>query len=250
MPAALAAAQMMRNSGTLGEPSASMSASRGVSGRSLRRLLDVRVGVVERADQLGQDARVGGVELLPDARELDRRAQALEEDVGVADAGGRVGVELEELDVVALEEGVEAADAHGAGEARLDADQRVLGVGELELLAERRLGRVGVAEAVEDPAQDGDRVLDAAHLAGGDEVRHQHERDRLPGEDHVVLVEPAGDLGLEVGAVVAELRELDEVLELEVVDVVDQCGFDLIAAPPWPRRLRLRGRSRAGRRAA
>ena len=36
IPAAAAAAQMMRNSGTLGEPSASTSASRGVSGRSVR----------------------------------------------------------------------------------------------------------------------------------------------------------------------------------------------------------------------
>ena len=110
------------------------------------------------------------------------------------------------------------------------------------------VGGVGVAEAVEDLAQDRDRVLDAPHLAGGDEVRHQHERDRLPGEHHVVLSQPARHLGLEVGTGVAELGELDEVLELEVVDVVDQCGFDLIAAPPWPRRLRPRGRSRAGRR--
>ena len=73
------------------------------------------------------DARVGGVELLAHAGEVDRRAQALEEDVGVADGG--VGVELEELDVVALQGGVEPADAHGPREAGLDADQLVLGVG-------------------------------------------------------------------------------------------------------------------------
>ena len=122
----------------------------GVDEREPRRLrqvgaggADVRVGLAQRRDQLGQDRRVGGVELLAHAREVDRRAQALEEDVGVADAGGRVGVELEELDVVALQEGVEPADAHRAREARVDADQRVLGVGELELVAEcaRRSGR-------------------------------------------------------------------------------------------------------------
>ncbi len=109
---------------------------------------------------------------------------------------------------------------------------------------------VGVAEAVEDAAQGGDGVLDAAHLAGGDEVRHQHERDRLPGVDHVVLMQPVRDLGLEVRAVVAELGELDEVLQLEVVDVVDQCDVDLTVAPPEPRHLRPGGRSRAGPRAA
>jgi len=37
-----------------------------------------------------------------------------------------------------------------------------------------------------------------------------------------VLVEPARERGLEPGAVVTELGELDEVLKLEVVDVVDQ----------------------------
>ena len=90
--------------------------------RPLRQLgpggADVRVGVEQRGDQLGQDRRVGGVELLPHAREVDRGAQALVEDVRVADAGGRVGVELEELDVVALQERVEPADAHRAREAR------------------------------------------------------------------------------------------------------------------------------------
>ena len=53
-------------------------------------------------------------------------------------------------------------------------------------------------------------------------MRHQHERDRLAVEDHVVLVEPGLELGLEPGAAVTELGELDEVLQLEVVDVVDQ----------------------------
>jgi hypothetical protein len=37
-----------------------------------------------------------------------------------------------------------------------------------------------------------------------------------------VLVEPGLDLLLEARAGVAELGELDEVLELEVVDVIDQ----------------------------
>jgi hypothetical protein len=37
-----------------------------------------------------------------------------------------------------------------------------------------------------------------------------------------VLAEPGLELGLEPGAVVTELGELDEVLQLEVVDVVDQ----------------------------
>jgi hypothetical protein len=37
-----------------------------------------------------------------------------------------------------------------------------------------------------------------------------------------VLVEPGLDLLLEARTRIAELRELDEVLQLEVVDVVDQ----------------------------
>jgi hypothetical protein len=53
-------------------------------------------------------------------------------------------------------------------------------------------------------------------------VRHEHERDRAAVEDDVVLGEPALDVGLELRARVAELRELDEILELEVVDVIDQ----------------------------
>ena len=241
---------MIRNSGTDGEPGGVDEREPGRVGQVGTERAHVRVGVVKRGDELREDARVGGVELLADARELDRGPEPFEQDVRVADARGGVGVELEELDVVALQEGVEAADAHRAREARLDADQRVLGVGELELLAQRGVGGVGVAEAVEDAAQGGDGVLDAAHLAGGDEVRHQHERDRLPGVDHVVLMQPVRDLGLEVRAVVAELGELDEVLQLEVVDVVDQCDVDLTVAPPEPRHLRPGGRSRAGPRAA
>jgi hypothetical protein len=81
-------------------------------------LADVRVGIEQRADQLGQDLRVRGVELLPHAREVDRGVQALVEDVRVADPGGRVGVELEELHVVALQERVEAAGARRAGRRR------------------------------------------------------------------------------------------------------------------------------------
>jgi hypothetical protein len=53
-------------------------------------------------------------------------------------------------------------------------------------------------------------------------VRHQHERDRRAVEDDVVLVEPVGDVALQARAAVAQLGQLDEVLELEVVDVIDQ----------------------------
>jgi hypothetical protein len=37
-----------------------------------------------------------------------------------------------------------------------------------------------------------------------------------------VLLEPIGEAALEPGAAVAELGQLDQILELEVVDVVDQ----------------------------
>jgi hypothetical protein len=60
--------------------------------RALREVVvalpDVRVGVGQRADQLRQHRRVGGVELLAYARQVDARGQPLEQDVGVADAGG------------------------------------------------------------------------------------------------------------------------------------------------------------------
>ena len=232
----------------LGESAESTSAEPRALGQLRPGGPDVLVGVAQRGDQLGQDRRVGGVELLPHALEVDRGAQPLVEDVRVADAGGGVGVELEELDVVALQERVEPADAHRPREAWLDADQLVLGVGQLELVAQARVGRIGVAEAVEHPAEGGHGVLDAPHLAGGDEVRHQDERDRRALEDHVVLLEPALDLGFEPGAAVPELRQLDEVLEFEVVDVVDQCGFDLTAALLTRPRHRRGERSRAGPR--
>ena len=53
MPAARAAAQMIRNSGTDGLPATSTSASRGVSGRSARSPRSSAVGVEQRVDQPG-----------------------------------------------------------------------------------------------------------------------------------------------------------------------------------------------------
>jgi hypothetical protein len=53
-------------------------------------------------------------------------------------------------------------------------------------------------------------------------VRHQHERDRGTVEDDVVLVQPVGDVPLEMRTSITELGQLDEVLQLQVVDVIDQ----------------------------
>jgi hypothetical protein len=53
-------------------------------------------------------------------------------------------------------------------------------------------------------------------------VRHEDERDRHAVEDDVVFPQPFRESQLERRALVAELRELDEVLELQVVDVIDQ----------------------------
>ena len=192
---------------------------------------DVRVGLQQRAHQLGQHRRVGGVELLPHARKVDRRGQALVEDVRVADAGRRVGVELEELDVVADEEGVETADAHRARVAGLDPDQRVLLGRHRQLVAQRGVVRIGVAEAVQHLRQSPDRMAHVPQLPGGDEVRHEHERDRRLVEDDVVLGQPRLDALLEPRTRVAELGQLDEVLELEVVDVVDQGPNEGTGAP-------------------
>jgi hypothetical protein len=67
-------------------------------------------------------------------------------------------------------------------------------------------------------------------------VRHEDERDRRVVEDDVVRVQPVLEPALQAGAVVTELGELDEVLELQVVDVVDQLrplpGLRLLAGPP------------------
>ncbi len=86
-------------------------------------------------------------------------------------------------------------------------------------------------------------------------MRHQHERDRVPGEHDVVLGEPAPDLLLDAGAAVTELRQLDEMLQLQVVDVVDQPCLDCYpvrfprhAPGPLPRGLHPRG-DRPGARA-
>ena len=43
----------------------------------------------------------------------------------------------------------------------------------------------------------------------------------MPVEDHVIGGQPALELGLELGTAVAELGELDQVLELEVAYLVD-----------------------------
>ena len=74
--------------------------------------------------------------------------------------------------------------------------------------------RIRVAEAVEDAAELLDRVPDAPQLAGGDEVRHEHERDRRAVEDDVVVVQPLGHVPLQARTAVAELGELEQVLEL------------------------------------
>src|SRR4051795_4399608 len=88
-------------------------------------------------------------------------------------------------------------------------------------------------------------MLDPPQLAGRDEVRHQHERDRLAVEDAVVLVQPRLELGLEPRAGVTELRELHEVLQLEVVDVLDQGASGPI---DWGALLSMRGYRRHGGR--
>ena len=100
IPERRAASQMIRNSGTDGLPGRSTSARRGRSG-SCGREAQRSVGIEQRVDEDGKHRRVRGVELRLDARQVDRLAQALVEDVGVPDAGRRVGVELEELDLVA-----------------------------------------------------------------------------------------------------------------------------------------------------
>ena len=154
----------------------------------------VAVGVEQGRDELGQHRRVGGVELALHARQVDRLAQPLVEHVGVADARRRIRVELEEPDLVALQERVQAADAHRVGVAGVDPDQVVLEVAQRKLLAQGGVLRVGVAEAAQHARETGHRAADAPDLAGRDEVRHQHERDRLPVEHHVVLHQPAFDL--------------------------------------------------------
>ena len=157
-----------------------------------------------------------------DPRQRDRLAQPLVQHVGVADARRRVGVELEELDLVAGEEGVEAADAQRAASSRGrpgPASPRTRG--SVQLLLQALVVGVGVAEAVEHGAT-GDSTARRTRRTwpGRDEVGHQHERDRVAVEDDVVLGEPGVDPGLELGAAVAELGELDQVLELEVADLV------------------------------
>ena len=97
--------------------------------------------------------------------------------------------------------------------------------GTRELLAQPLVLGVGVAEAVEHGGQAAHSALHAAELAGRDEVRHQHERDRVAREDDVVLGEPGFDLLLDSRAAIAQLGELDQVLQLQVVDVVDQALY-------------------------
>jgi hypothetical protein len=120
----------------------------------------------QRLDQHRQHRHVRGLELVAHPRERDRAAEPFVQHVRVADSRRRVGVELEELHVVALEEGVEPADPERAREAGVEPDQRVLGGGDGELLAEPPVLRVRVAEAVEHRRQAGHRVLHPPELAG------------------------------------------------------------------------------------
>ena len=101
-------------------------------------------------------------------------------------------------------------------------DQGILGGRHGELLAQALVIGVGVAEAVEHGGQARDRALDTAQLPGRDEVRHQDERDRVAREHHVVLGQPGLDLLLDGSTAVAQLGELDQVLQLQIVDVIDQ----------------------------
>ena len=87
------------------------------------------VGVEQRPDERRQHRRVERVEGPRDPGQRDAPLEALEQHVAPADAGGRVGVELEEPDVVVVKERVEPADPHGLREAGLETGERVLGRG-------------------------------------------------------------------------------------------------------------------------
>jgi hypothetical protein len=61
-----------------------------------------------------------------------------------------------------------------------------------------------------------------------------------------VLAQPAGELTLEAGAAVAELGQLDQVLELQVVDVVDQPELRVLSRSAVPLGFVVRAHARGG----
>ena len=219
--------------GLLGEPADEPELRDGrragdVEDREARRLREVAVplargavGVQERDDDLGQHGRVAGVEDVADAGEGDLLAAAPRRACRPRHAGRRVRVELEELDVVVVQEGVEPGHADGLREARVDPHEGVLARRQPELLLQQRVVAVRVAEAVEDRGDRRTAPSQPAQLAGRDEVRHEHEGNRPVAVDEALLGEPLGDLGLHHRAAIPELRELDQVLQLEIADVVD-----------------------------
>jgi hypothetical protein len=170
---------------------------------------------------LGEDGRVVGVEDLSHARQVDLLLERLVENVSPAHPRRRVGVELEELEVVVVKERVEPGDADRLRKAGVDPHERVFLRRELQLVAKPRVVAVGIAEAIEQRRDRGNGIRQPAQLPGRYEVGHDHERDRPRAVDEPVVHEPVLDLGLHHRATITELRELDQVLKLEVTDLVD-----------------------------
>ena len=96
-------------------------------------------------------------------------------------------------------------------------------VGQRELLAQRARRRVGVAEAVEH-ARTGTPTACLTRRTWPGETKCGISTNGIvcPANTTSCSASQRVDLGLDARAAVAELGELDEVLELEVVDVVDQ----------------------------
>ena len=145
------------------------------------------------------------------------------QDVRVADAGRRVGVELEELDVVARQERVEAADAHRPREAGVDPDQRVLH--RRDARARRAAPRPAGRRRRSGPARaDSAPTACLTRRSWPGEMKCGISTNGIvwPAKITSCSSSQASSSLLEPRAAVTELGELDEVLQLEVVDVVDQ----------------------------
>ena len=120
-----------------------------------------------------------------------------------------------------MQECVQPRDADRVRIPRIDPHERVLARGELELIAKLWIPWVRVAEAVEHRGDRGDRAGQPPQLSGRDEVGHDHERDRPLAVDEALVDEPLLDLRLHERTATPELRELDQILELQVADVID-----------------------------
>ena len=173
-----------------------------------------------------QTSAVGGPELThPGVSVHDRRLQKdLFVEIGPDDPGRAVGVELEELEVEAVEEGVRAGDDHLSLESRVEERELFLVRRQADCLSHLGVDHVSLDEPLGAVEQDLRRAADELALFMRQEHGSRKGRDRFATELDT-------DLELPLVDVVKELLSPVGVLTHPAVAILDSL-FDLHAFRP------------------